>query len=203
MARLPHIAHMPFESAVQRLMEARRTVLPKRLEPPGPDREQLDQILAAAACAPDHKQILPWRLVVIDDAERSRLADVFAASLFDRDPDATPEQIAAARSKAFRAPCLLLVIARTGGPPEEIPAIERMVSAGCAVQNMLLLSTAMGFATSLTSGKALSFAGFRKLFSVTDVEEAACFINIGTPTKSPPPITRPMASRYTTTLRSA
>ena len=47
------------------LMQSRQTILPKRLLEPGPDAAQLEQILAAAACAPDHGQLLPWRFVLL------------------------------------------------------------------------------------------------------------------------------------------
>ena len=43
-------------------MQARQTILPKRLVEPGPDAGQLKCILKAAASAPDHRQLLPWLL---------------------------------------------------------------------------------------------------------------------------------------------
>ena len=42
------------------LLQARQTVLPKRLGAPGPDAAQLQAILAAAGHAPDHGCLLPW-----------------------------------------------------------------------------------------------------------------------------------------------
>ena len=46
------------------LMQSRQTILPKRLIAPGPDASQLAMILNAAASAPDHGQLLPWRFAV-------------------------------------------------------------------------------------------------------------------------------------------
>lgn len=43
------------------LIEARRTVLPRHLRAPGPDDGELAGIVRAAAAAPDHGQLLPWR----------------------------------------------------------------------------------------------------------------------------------------------
>ena len=115
------------------LIHGRRTVLPKRLAAPGPDATQLQRILGAAAAAPDHGELIPWRFVIIPDDARSSLADAFAASLRERDAQATEEQLTQARDKAFRSPLLLLAVATMGEPADDIPPTERLLSAGCAI----------------------------------------------------------------------
>jgi len=71
------------------LMQSRQTILPKRLMAPGPDAGQLQQILEAAASAPDHGQLLPWRFVLVPQDARAALATVFGAALLERDALAT------------------------------------------------------------------------------------------------------------------
>ena len=144
--------------AAQALIHTRQNISPKRLAAPGPSPAQLEQLLAAAAAAPDHGQLHPWRFVIIPQDKRALLAEVFAQALSERDPDATPEQIASAREKAQRAPLLILAVAQLGPAEPDIPAPERMVSLGCAIQNMLLTAHAMGFGSGLTSGQAMSSA---------------------------------------------
>lgn len=166
------------------LLQQRRTILPKRLHAPGPSPAQLQQILAAAASAPDHDRRLPWRFVLVPAEAREALAQVFEQALVLRDAQATPEQRRQAREKAHRAPTLLLAIARladadTAAP--EIPVAERLLSAGCAIQNMLLMATALGFGSSLTSGKAMQSPPMRQLFALGPHEQALCFLSIGTP----------------------
>ena len=92
----------------------------------------------------------------------------------------TPEQQAQAREKAFRAPLLLLAVVRLRDEDAEIEPHERIVSAGCALQNVLLMAHALGFGGALTSGKALASAPLRRLFDLHDDEQALCFVNIGT-----------------------
>ena len=162
------------------LIHGRRTVLPKRLAQPGPDAQQVQRILGAAAAAPDHHDLVPWRFIVVPDAARAALGEAFASSLKERDAAATQEQLGEARAKAFRSPLLMLAVARVSGGDEEISAVERLVSAGCAIQNMLLMASALGFGSSLTSGKALAARPFRELFAVEEDEEALCFVSIGT-----------------------
>ena len=193
---------LPNEQAVlaAALMQSRQTILPKRLVAPGPDTEQLEQILGAAASAPDHGQVLPWRFILVPEDARARLAQVFANALLERDASATPAQVAQAREKAHRSPLLMLVVvdAQCGNP--DIDLFERIVSAGCAIQNVLLMATALGFGSALTSGKALKAQGLRALFALASGDHALCFISVGTVLAARPVRLRPLTDAYVHTL---
>jgi nitroreductase len=178
------------------LIHARRTVLPKRLAAPGPDEQQLQRILEAAAAAPDHRQLLPWRFVLVPPHARARLGATFAAALRERDPEAEREQIEQARDKALRSPVLMLAVARIEGGDEEIRPFERVLSAGCAIQNMLLMATAMGYGSALTSGKAIESRALRELFGLAEAEHALCFVSIGTVASTGTRRARPAVDRF-------
>jgi nitroreductase len=202
------------------LITSRRTTLPRRMQGPGPDAAQLRQILEAAGAAPDHDQILPWRFVIVPGDARACLANAFEQALVERDPLATTAQREQAREKAFRSPLLMLAIVRlydaasgaaSGaangaasdapiGAASDIAASERYVSAGCAIQNMLLMATAQSYGSALTSGKALQSAPLRTLFALGAHEEALCFINIGTIASQRPQRKRPLPDSYVSTL---
>ncbi len=182
------------------LMQVRQTMLPKRLQAPGPNETQLQILLGAAASAPDHRQLLPWRFVLVPTTARERLAQVFAQALLERDANALPEQVAQAREKAHRAPLLLLLVVDEAKGDPEVGLNERTLSAGCAVQNMLLMATAMGFGSALTSGKALTSTSFRQLFGLTSSELALCFISVGTANSSKPSRIRPEPADYVSVL---
>lgn len=198
--KAPQISvHAPATWAAE-LMQSRQTLLPKYLVVPGPDPDQLEVLLRAAASAPDHKQLLPWRLIVIPAASRERLAQVFSAALLERDANATLQEQTQARDKAFRAPLLmLLVVDGLRGDPD-VDLNERIISAGCAVQNLLLMATAQGFGSALTSGKALKSQGLRTLFALRPGELALCFISVGTVVAARPVRVRPTPADYVTTL---
>jgi len=161
------------------LITSRQNISPKRLVEPGPNPEEQVRLFRAAAAAPDHGLLVPWRFVIVPEERRSALANTFALALIDRDPGASLEQIEAAREKAYRAPLLMLVVAKLGDCEPAIPVLERMVSVGCAVQNILLRAHSMAYGSSLTSGQAMCSSRMRQLFRLTDGEEAVCFINIG------------------------
>ncbi|QCB48814.1 nitroreductase [Hydrogenophaga sp. PAMC20947] len=178
------------------LIHARRTVLPKRLAAPGPDADEFEAILGAAAAAPDHGQLMPWRFVLVPLEQRATLAELFAQALLERDPGASDEQQAQAREKAFRAPLLLLLIVDVACGDPEIDANERFISAGCAVQNVLLMATALGFGSSLTSGKALKSQALRSHLRLDSNEHAVCFISMGRAASLRAPRPRPAVADY-------
>lgn len=185
------------------LMQSRQTILPKRLVEPGPDAQQLQMLLSAAASAPDHGRLLPWRLVLVPNGARERLAHVFADALLERDASALPDQVAQAREKAYRAPVLLLLVVDGARGDPEINLPERIISAGCAVQNMLLMATAQGFGSALTSGKALKSQTLRALFNLSPGELALCFVSVGTVSVARKSRVRPVPADYVSTLASA
>ena len=185
------------------LLKTRQTILPKRLLAPGPDARQLQAIWTAAATAPDHAQLLPWRFVMVPTSARARLADVFAQALSERDASASAEQVVQAREKAHRSPLLMLAVVDGARGDPEVDLPERILSAGCAVQNILLMATAQGFGSALTSGKALKSAGLRKLFGLTSQELALCFVSVGTAQSRKTARVRPLPEAFTSCLPDA
>jgi nitroreductase len=195
----PASTEEPVELA-QALITTRQHVSPKRLAAPGPDRVQFDLMLRAAAAAPDHGLLRPWRFIVVPPARRGLLAEVFAQALVDRDAAATPDQVRAARDKAHRAPLLMLAVARLGAAEPDIPPVERLVSTGAAIQNLLLSAHAMGFGAGLTSGQALRSPRLRELFALEAGEEAVCFVNVGTVTRGKAARRHPDPSEFVSEL---
>lgn len=185
------------------LISSRRTILPKRLTLPAPDEDAMAQIFAAAAAAPDHGQLLPWRFVLIPVSERHRLGQVFVDALLERDSTASELELNRAREKAERAPVLMLAVVDAVCGDPAIDLNERLISAGCAIQNMLLMATALGFGSALTSGKALKSTALRSLFQLSISEHAVCFISLGSVGAIKRTSTRPDAHAFVTTLPRA
>ena len=184
------------EGFANALIHSRQHVSPKRLIAPGPNPSQQLEILNAASAAPDHGKVTPWHFYEVSQKSRNLLGDLFADALIARDPSATSTQIDEAKQKAFRGPLLLLVTARLNNELDNIPEQEKLISAGCAIQNVLLMATALGFGSGLSSGKALYSPKIRELFLLEDKEEPLCFITIGTISVHKPNKQRPDASSY-------
>lgn len=202
-ATLPHFNELDadsLEAMTAELIISRQSIPPKRLVEPGPSAAQLDAMLRAAAAAPDHGTIRPWRFIIVPIEKRPLLAAAFAQALLARDADASADQLEMAREKAYRAPFLMLVVARLHDGESDIAPLERMVSVGCAVQNMLLMAHSAGLGSSLTSGKALGSDSLRALFRLRQGEEAICFLNVGTVARRKSPRLHPDPASFVSML---
>ena len=183
------------------LIQSRQNVSPKRLIEPGPSPRQFETLMSLAAAAPDHGLLTPWRFIVVPASQRHALAEVFALALIDRDPSATLEQIESARDKAYRAPLLMVAVACLGPREPDIPRLERMISMGAAVQNLLLGAHAMGFGAGLTSGQAMKSRHMHQLCGLAQEEWDVCCVNIGTVSKHRGPVReRPATADFVSEL---
>ena len=181
---------------VSQVMATRQTILPKRLIEPGPSAVEIEKLFLAASTAPDHDLINPWRFLVIPAHKREDLGELFAQALSERDPSATDEQLEQARDKARRSPLLMVLIVDAAKGDPEIDMHERVLSAGCAVQNFMLLANAMGYGTGLTSGKALKAQSFQSGLQLKRSEHAICFLNVGTVSSRKPFKPRPEVQQF-------
>ena len=152
----------------------------KRLVSPGPTQSQINRIFGAAASAPDHGRETPWRFVVICEDKRHLLGEAFANALHARDNHALDDDLEKAKEKAFNSPFLALAICKQDESSGSTTNAERLISLGCAIQNILISATALGFGSGLTSGKAMTSSSVRNLFRLNENETCICFINIGT-----------------------
>lgn len=203
LAANPHAAinyDTTLADSVRELIVTRQNISAKRLVAPGPCAEQQTHIFNAAAAAPDHGLLTPWRFILVPEHRRVDLAEVFALALVDRDPSATLVQIEEARDKAYRAPLLMLVVAKLGPCEPKMPVLERMVSVGAAIQNILLSAHSLGYGSGLTSGQAMQSQRMRELFKLQDGEEAVCFINVGSVSKQKIPRLRPCPDVFVSSL---
>ena len=134
-------------------ISARRST--SRLSPPAPSDGELEQILRAATCAPDHGTLRPWRFVVLAGAAKEAFGPVLAAATEaeyrDRGIDPEPAKIEKDRHKMDRAP-LMVVVACAYQPSPKIPRSEQFAAVVAATQNACLAATALGFGSMWRTG---------------------------------------------------
>jgi nitroreductase len=172
---------------VARLIKARRTTHPRHLLEPGPDEGQFAEIIGAAGYAPDHGCRGPWRFVRFPRSARRALGEAFDLSLLARNAAAPDIDRARARQKAFNAPTLVAAVLKlSGGSDTAVTDLDRTISLGCAIQNMLLLATAQGFGSAITSGRAVQAKPLRSLLRLEGHESVACFLSFGTAAEPEP-----------------
>ncbi len=143
-----------------------------------PSKKQLDQILLAAARAPDHGKLFPWRFIVLEGKGRKRAGDILAEVM--KAEHEKKKTVESERERFLRAPVVVAVVSRTL-ENIKIPEWEQVLSAGAVCQNMLIASHALGFVANwLTEWDRLSPGGEGKL-GLKPGERIAGYIYIGTP----------------------
>ncbi|HVV63973.1 MAG TPA: nitroreductase [Rhizomicrobium sp.] len=161
------------------LLLTRRSGSAKAMIAPGPSTEQLRVILTAAARAPDHGKLFPWRFILFEGEARERFGETLAQCLRAAEPEVSQERIEIERKRFLRAPVVVAVISRVKeGIP--IPVWEQQLSAGAVCENMLIAATAMGFVANwITEWPAYDPLVARRL-GLGEGERVAGFVYVGT-----------------------
>lgn len=170
---------------------ARRSASAKHLVAPAPDAATLEQILFAASRAPDHGRLVPFRFVRIAPDQRTRLADLLVSAARQLDADLPGPEAERVREKALEGPLSIAMIARIDGAHPKISVPDQWLSAGCALENILLATGALGFAAAVKSGRHFNAPVVREAFALGDSEQVVGLIVLGTASEFPPAKPKP------------
>ncbi len=162
-----------------------RTSQPLLIEP-APDENALATLLAAAARAPDHGRLRPWRFICVRGAARERLGELFLQSLLRRDPQASQEKRDKALKAPLRAPLIVVAVARVQ-PHPKVPASEQQLTAGCAVHALLLAAQALGYGGVWRTGDPSYDPQVARELGLDANENVIGFVYLGTPASPRPP----------------
>jgi nitroreductase len=162
----------------------RRSISPRRLGGPGPGPEDIDLMIEAALCSPDHGALHPWRILDFPEPQRAALADLFEQEKRRRDPLAPADDLRRAREHATRAPGLLAFIV-SPRPRSAVPVREQWLAAGAALGNLLNAAHQLGFGAIVLSGERCFDAGIRQALGLDEAEHLAGFISLGRTASQP------------------
>lgn len=155
----------------------------KKLIAPAPNEQELQALFKAASRAPDHGLLRPWRFLVIQGEGLERLGEVFAQGLAIRAPDTSAMRLDEMKSKALRAPMIIVVIS-TIEENVKVPALEQHLTAGCAAMNILLAADALGYGGIWRTGAMAHDAYILQELGLADNETLIGYLYLGTPEAS-------------------
>ncbi len=166
-------------SSALALLRTRRSGRPRDLVAPGPNEEQLREILSIAMRVPDHGKLSPWRFIVVRKEDRPALEELLQRAFRIGCPEPTRQELEAVARYANQAPALVVVLsAPVVG--HKVPVWEQQLSAGAACMNLLNAAHALGFAGGWITGWPTYSEEVRRAFG-RDGETIAGFMFIGTP----------------------
>lgn len=183
------------------LLHGRASAVADRLVEPAPAGADLDAILRAGVAAPDHGSLRPWRFVLVRGAARERLGEVFAEAARARDPALDEATVARQRAKPLRAPLIIAVAARVDPDNPKIPAIEQILSAGAAAQQMQLAANALGYGSVWLTGPSARDAHVAEALGLDLDDQLVAFLYMGTPRQAVRPPRRPEVAGFVTEWR--
>ncbi len=181
------------------LLQARRSTPANMLQEPGPEDDQLRQLLTIASRVPDHGKLAPWRFVVIRGETRGRIGEAIEAAFAADNPEADEEKLAQQRGLLSRAPLVVAVVSRAR-PHPKIPEWEQVLSAGAACQNLVLAANAMGFGANWITEWIAFDRRILDLLGLAPDERIAGYVHIGTADKAMPDRPRPPLEEIVTYL---
>lgn len=180
-------------------IKSRRSI--GNLSIPAPTEMQIKAAIDCAVTAPDHKKLQPWRFIVTQGNARHELGRAFLAAA---EAQATQEGETLSEKERqkicnmpLRAPVIITVVTQMQAH-KKVPPFEQMLSAGAAVQNLILALKAQGFSTVWRTGLLCNEPDVKAYFDVSAGDYVTAFIYTGSspcdmPTRKPidiEPLTR-------------
>ena len=150
-----------------------------RLGLPAPTPEHLARILDAAAHAPDHGRLRPWRFIVVDAGLRDGFALAAASAKRVRLPSMSEEQFAAECEKMKNSPTIV-VVGCTVHREHKVPEIEQVIAAAAAAENLFLAAHDLGYGVMWKTGAAAYDAGVKAAIGLSAEDHIVGIMHLGT-----------------------
>jgi nitroreductase len=153
-------------------------------------RELIEKLLEAAAQAPNHYKVRPWRFVVLTGDGLKKLGDVMAASQQERHPEFPLEAFDKCRALPLRAPVVIVV--GVDKPTEaKVLEIENVAAAAAAIQNLLLAAHALGLGAKWRTSEWARDPKVKEFLGFAADQHIIGFIYLGYPEFTSEPAPRP------------
>jgi nitroreductase len=154
-----------------------------RLTEPGPTAAHLERLLQAAAHAPDHGRMKPWRFIVVNGAAREPFAGAAANAKRLRVPTLTDEQVQLERQKILQSPCIVVVGCAVTKDNAKVPEIEQVIATGAAAQNLFLAAHALGYGVMWKTGAAAYDRHVKAALGLAADDHIVAILHLGTRVK--------------------
>lgn len=169
---------MTENKALKDYLAVRRSIPAFQMREPGPDTNQIEELLRLASRVPDHGKLAPWRFIVYRGEERARIGAKLLELRLAVEPNLSAELIEVEKARFTRAPVVIAIVSKAA-PHAKIPDWEQLMSAGALCLNTLFAANAIGYAANwLTEWFAYDERAY-PLLGVKPGEKVAGFIHVG------------------------
>ena len=160
-------------------------------------RGEIEELIAAAVTAPNHRMTQPWKFYVLGPKARQAYGEALGRRKAAKveNPDAAREVAAKVTAEHRDLPAMIAVAVQLSDNPEIRE--EDYASAFMAIENLALAAHAMGLGTHLKSGAVMADPTARAAVGVGDSERIIATIHLGEPAASAPDRPRKAVSEVT------
>ncbi|MEM7413952.1 MAG: nitroreductase [Gemmatimonadota bacterium] len=160
--------------------------------------EAIEQLLAMAVLAPNHRMTQPWRFYVLGPEARAGYGRALGMRKAKRveDPAAAADVVSKVEANHRGLPAMLAV-SMTLDENDEIRE-EDYAATYMAIQNLCLSACALGLGTHVKSGAVMDDPNARAAVGVQEEERVIATISLGEPAEVPQAKARKSAKDFTT-----
>lgn len=162
-------------------LSTRRSIPAPQMIEPGPDRNEIEQILKLASRVPDHGKLAPWRFIVFTGDKRLELGNELLSIALKKTPDLSEDLQQVERNRLSRAPVVIAVVS-CAAPHFKIPVWEQELSAGAVCLNLFMAANALGFAANWLSEWIAYDEDAKAALGIEPEEKVAGFLYVGSTT---------------------
>jgi len=178
----------PSRETLQLLAE-RRSSSAVNLRAPGPDKDQLADLLRIAARAPDHGKLFPWRFIVLEGEGKAAYVRALEKIAGEHGHNA------GALAKLSTPPLAIAVVSHVS--EGKIPEWEQVLSAASVCTLLLVAAEAMGFGANWITDWYAYDKHARHALGLHKHEQVAGFVYIGAASEQPLERVRPDVAEIT------
>ena len=172
------------------LLAGRRSSSAVTLRAPGPDKDQLADLLRIAARAPDHGKLFPWRFIVLEGEGKAAYVRALEKIAAEHGHNA------AALAKLSIPPLAIAVVSHVS--EGKIPEWEQVLSAASVCTLLLVAAEAMGFGANWITDWYAYDKHARHALGLHKHEQVAGFVYLGAASEQPLERVRPEVADLTT-----
>lgn len=181
---------MTRDTNVIQYLKTRKSIPLSVMGGPGPEADELREILDIAARSPDHGRLEPWRFIVYREAAGREIGEKLAARAQEMRGELSRDDLERERNRLLRAPVAVGVVSRTRAH-ETIPTWEQFLSAGAVAMNLVHAANAYGYKANWVTGWYSDDARGRAILGLSPEERMAGIVHIGSCDRDIPERPRP------------
>ena len=179
---------------VIKFLQKRRSVVTKKMLPEAPSDADLNDIIACGLRVPDHSNVQPWKIVIIQgDARKQFDEQVILKAAEESSNESLSDAVKQLESQRMQRSGVVIAVLCSFVIPHKIPAWEQQLSAGAVCSHLLIAAQSLDYAAQwITEWPAYNPSVISALGGDPASDRIAGFIHIGKKQSQPDERKRPV-----------